>query len=149
MKPCHIAARRRSRSRMRHDDDVTYDDDNRELGTYLWFTPNAIDPRVSSRRAPTDVSLLPQGRIKWNNMILPDGHCWELLSFESEEYLKMTFNARGLAGTYLIEHWLKRIKSQSRRTDCWELVLQNNTRPRDEQQAYMLPVHQGLLATHF
>ena len=129
----------------------TYDDwDHRELGAFIWFTPNATDPRLRSRRTSVNVSLLSLGRIKWDNRILPVGHSWHLVGIsESEEYLVMRFNARGAASLRVNVHRLMRIRSQSRVTDCWELVLLNNQPPGTEQQAYMLPVHSGLLATQF
>ena len=87
---------------------------------------------------------------KWDNRILPVGHSWHLVGIsESEEYLVMCFNARGEASLRVNVHRLMRITSQSRVTDCWELVLLNNQPPGTEQQAYMLPVHSGLLATQF
>ena len=117
-----------------------------ELGAFIWFTPNAIDPRHGGRRTSVNESLLSLGRIKWDNMILPDEHSWLLIS-ESEEYFVMCFNARGAAGLRVNVHRLMRIRSQSRVTDWGELVLLNNQPPGTEQQAYMLPVHSGLLAT--
>ena len=124
---------------------TTYDE---ELGAFIWFTPNAIDPRHGGRRTSVNVSLLSLGRIKWDNMILPVEHSWHLVGIsESEDYLVMCFNARGAAGLRVREHRLMRIRSQSRVTDCWELVLLNNQPPGTEQQAYMLLVHSGLLAT--
>ena len=124
--------------------------DYRELGAFIWFTPNAIDHRNGGRRTSVNVSLLPLGRIKWNNRTLPVAHSWHLVgNSESEEHLVMCFNARGEASRCVNEHRLMRITSQSRVTDCWELVLLNNQPPGTEQQAYMLLVHSGLLATQF
>ena len=148
-------ARRRSRSRSSRPQMInpvyTYDDwDHRELGAFIWFTPNATDHLHGGRRTSVNVSLLSPGRIKWNNRILPIGHSWHLVgTSESEEYLVMCFNARGEASLRVNVHRLMRITSQSRVTDCWELVLLNNQPPGTEQQAYMLPVHSGLLATQF
>ena len=67
----------------------TYDDwDHRELGAFIWFTPNATDHRHGGRCTSVNVSLLPLGRIKWDSMILPVGHSWHMMlpnGLDSEE----------------------------------------------------------------
>ena len=147
--PISLSRSRSRRSRPPPVDGVSHVNESDPM-RYIWFTPNAIDPRLRSRRTSVNVSLLPTGRILWNNRLLPIAHSWHLISpngQNSEEYLEMRFNARGVEGLRVIEHRLTRIRSHSRVTDCWELVLLNDQPPRTEQQAYMLPMHSGLLST--
>ena len=147
--PIGLSRSRSRRSRPPPDDWAPHVNESDPM-RYIWFTPNAIDPRLRSRRTSVNVSLLPLGRIIWDNRMLPIEHSWHLISpngQNSEEYLEMRFNARGVAGLRVIEHRLTRIRSHSRVTDCWELVLLNDEPPRTEQQAYMLPMHSGLLST--